>query len=61
MKKKMTKLALSKETVRNLNEQAFGKVAAGTGPTVGYQCPTWVCPTSDGRFECAFACIGDGG
>jgi hypothetical protein len=58
MKKKMTKLVLSKETVRNLAEPAFGKVAAGTGPTYGYQCLSWFCPTSDGQFECAFACVG---
>jgi hypothetical protein len=61
MKKKMKKLELSKETVRNLAEPAFGQVAAGAGQTVGYQCLTWLCATSDGRFECAVACIGDGG
>jgi hypothetical protein len=62
MKKKMKKLALSKETVRDLAKPVLGKIAGGTGQTYGYQCLTWLCPTSDGRFECAFACIepGDG-
>jgi hypothetical protein len=60
VKKKMKKLVLAKETVRNLEEPVFGKVAAGTGPTYGYQCYSWGCVTTNGPYECANACIGDG-
>ena len=67
MKKKMKKLALSKETVRNLAEPALGMIAGGSGftngpqcTTYGYQCYSWGCVTSNGPYECANACIGDG-
>jgi len=60
MKKKMKKLALAKETVRNLAEPALGTIAGGSGPTIGYRCLSWYCPTSDAPFECAVACIGPG-
>jgi hypothetical protein len=57
VKKKVKKLVLAKETVRKLEEPVLGKVAGATGRTYGYQCVTWLCPTTDGPFECADACI----
>ena len=55
MKKKAKKLTLAKETVRNLAEPALGKVVGGS--TNCTNDITWLCVTTNGPRECAFACI----
>jgi hypothetical protein len=57
VKKTAKKLHLAKETMRNLDTKTLGR-APGAGQTVGYNCLSYLCVTSDGPFECAFACIG---
>jgi hypothetical protein len=57
VKKRLKKLALAKETVRHLEEPALGNAAGGTADSYGYGCPSWVCATTNGRFECAAPCL----
>ncbi len=51
MKKNLRKLVLSKETVRNLENPALREAVGGTGDC------TYLCVTTNGRWECANACI----
>ena len=50
MKKQMTKLTLSRETVRNLDAKEMDKAAGGLINTTYVQCPTdaWTCLTYNG-------------
>lgn len=63
MKKRLKKLFLAKETMRNLEKTTLGEAVAGTWPvTYGDTCgcPSYPCGsgiTSCGRLECDNACI----
>lgn len=62
MKKRVGKLSLSRETVRNLLTPELGQAAGGTFPYTFQtcQCISEACtgfPTSAGRLGCEFACI----
>jgi hypothetical protein len=55
VKKRLKKLVLAKETMRNLEEPVLGDVAGGvTSPPA--QCITWWCASTNGPFECAAIC-----
>ncbi len=56
-KNRLKKLALAKETVRHLAEPALGNAVGGTANSYGYGCLSWLCATTNGRYECAAACI----
>ncbi len=56
VKRTAKKLQLGKETMRSLETKMLGR-AHGAGQTVGTNCLTWLCATTDGPFECADACI----
>jgi len=60
VRKKLKKLALAGGAVRHLQPQALGEAAGGTGYTYGCGCPTWLCVTTNGPYECANACIDPG-
>lgn len=64
MKKKVGKLQLNRETLRNLNDKALAEVVGGEASVVATNCGTCAekCPTgingtcSCGRGSCALPC-----
>jgi hypothetical protein len=65
MKKKVNKLTLNKETVRQLTGPGLDRVVGAdwTEPcwTDAYDCVTHACPTSNAPRACQVTCVDPGG